>query len=80
MALVVVIVVIRLWFIDRQQDSVCGIRAKRGALIRSFAMLDSDRRPEIEAADELLADMPLPSDAKTFFLGGIFLLAVLTAA
>ena len=43
-------------------------------------MLDSDRRPEIEASDELLADMPLPSDAKTFLLGGIFFLAVLTAA
>ncbi len=43
-------------------------------------MLDSDRPPEIEAPDELLADMPLPSDAKTFFLGGIFLLAALTAA
>ena len=33
-----------------------------------------------EAPDELLADMPLPSDAKTFFLGGIFVLATLTAA
>ena len=43
-------------------------------------MLDSDRQPEIEAPEELLADMPLPSDPKTFFLGGIFLLAVLTAA
>ena len=43
-------------------------------------MSDSDQRPEIEATEELLADMPLPSDAKTFFLGGIFLLAMLTAA
>ena len=43
-------------------------------------MSDSDQRPEIEAPDELLADMPLPSDAKTFFLGGIFVLATLTAA
>ena len=34
-------------------------------------MLDSDRQPEIEAPEELLADMPLPSDAKTFYLGGI---------
>ena len=43
-------------------------------------MLDSDRQPEIEAPEELLADMPLPSDAKTFYLGGIFILAILTAA
>lgn len=43
-------------------------------------MLDSDQQPEIEAPDELLADMPLPSDAKTFFLGGIFVLLMLTAA
>ena len=43
-------------------------------------MLDSEQQPEIEAPDELLADMPLPSDAKTFFLGGIFVLLMLTAA
>src|SRR6185437_14471875 len=30
--------------------------------------------------EELLADMPLPSDAKTFFLGGLFVLSMLTAA
>ena len=42
-------------------------------------MSDSDQKPEIEAPDELLADMPLPSDAKTFFLGGLFFLAILTA-
>jgi hypothetical protein len=45
-----------------------------------FAMSDSDRRPDEEATEELLADMPLPSDAKTFFLGGIFVLSMLTAA
>ena len=43
-------------------------------------MPDSDQQPEIEAPEELLADMPLPSDAKTFYLGGIFILAILTAA
>jgi hypothetical protein len=43
-------------------------------------MLDSDQPLEIEAPEELLADMPLPSDAKTFFLGGIFVLSMLTAA
>ena len=43
-------------------------------------MPDSDQPLEIEAPEELLADMPLPSDAKTFFLGGLFLLAVLTTA
>jgi predicted PurR-regulated permease PerM len=43
-------------------------------------MLDSDQRPEIEAPEELLADMPLPADAKTFFVGGLFFLAILTTA
>jgi predicted PurR-regulated permease PerM len=43
-------------------------------------MSESDQRPEEEATEELLADMPLPSDAKTFFLGGIFVLLALTAA
>src|SRR6202042_579637 len=41
---------------------------------------DSDQPPEAEAPEELLADMPLPSDAKTFFLGGIFVLSMLAAA
>ena len=41
---------------------------------------NQDQRPEEEATEELLADMPLPSDAKTFFLGGIFVLSTLTAA
>ena len=40
----------------------------------------SDPRPEVEAPEELLADMPLPSDAKTFFLGSIFVLSMLAAA
>ena len=43
-------------------------------------MTDSDQQLEIEAPEELLADMPLPSDAKTFFLGGIFVFSMLTAA
>src|SRR5580704_11338058 len=45
-----------------------------------YAMPDSDQQLEIEAPEELLADMPLPSDAKTFFLGGIFVLSMLAAA
>src|ERR1700722_18314759 len=45
-----------------------------------YAMPDSDPRPEVEAPEELLADMPLPSDAKTFFLGSIFVLSMLAAA
>jgi predicted PurR-regulated permease PerM len=52
---------------------MCGIDPE-------FAMLDSDHQLEIEAPEELLADMPLPSDAKTFFLGGIFVFLTLTAA
>ena len=43
-------------------------------------MPESDQQPEIEPTEALLADMPLPSDAKTFFVGGIFVLASLTAA
>jgi predicted PurR-regulated permease PerM len=43
-------------------------------------MLDPDHQLEIESPEELLADMPLPSDAKTFFLGGIFVFLMLTAA
>ena len=43
-------------------------------------MSDSDQQLEIEAPEELLADMPLPSDAKTFFLGGIFVFLMLTVA
>ena len=43
-------------------------------------MPDSDQQLEVEAPEELLADMPLPSDAKTFFLGGIFFLAILATA
>jgi hypothetical protein len=41
-------------------------------------MSESDQRPEVEAPEELLADMPLPSDVKTFFLGGIFVLLALS--
>ena len=43
-------------------------------------MPDTNKPPEVKAPEELLADMPLSSDAKTFFLGGIFVLATLTAA
>jgi predicted PurR-regulated permease PerM len=43
-------------------------------------MTDSDRETENAPAAELLADMPLPSDPKTVFLGGLFALAVLAAA
>src|SRR6202453_1633830 len=42
-------------------------------------MSESDQRQDEEATEELLADMPLPSDAKTFFLGGIFVLSMLAA-
>ncbi len=43
-------------------------------------MTDPDRETETAPADELLADMPLPSDPKTIFLGGLFALALLTTA
>jgi predicted PurR-regulated permease PerM len=40
----------------------------------------SDGETETAAADELLADMPLPGDPKIIFLGGLFALALLAAA
>jgi predicted PurR-regulated permease PerM len=43
-------------------------------------MTESDQQLEIEPSEELLADMPLPSEAKIFYLGGIFFLAILTTA
>jgi predicted PurR-regulated permease PerM len=43
-------------------------------------MSESDQRLEIEAPEETPPDMPLPSDAKTFFLGGMFLIAMLATA
>jgi predicted PurR-regulated permease PerM len=43
-------------------------------------MSDLEQRLEVETPEELPADMPLPSDAKTFFLGGIFILAMLATA
>jgi predicted PurR-regulated permease PerM len=43
-------------------------------------MTYSDREAETTPAAELLADMPLPSDPKTIFLGGLFALALLAAA
>jgi hypothetical protein len=43
-------------------------------------MTHSDRETETAPADELLADMPLPGDPKTIFLGGLFALALLTTA
>jgi predicted PurR-regulated permease PerM len=51
--------------------------------IRSFDVSQSEPGIEIEAPLEDLedlAEMPLPSDANTFFLGGLFALALLTAA
>lgn len=48
-----------------------------------FPLPDAEHWPDsepAEATDDLLADMPLPSDAKTFFLGGLFVLAALSAA
>jgi len=43
-------------------------------------MSESDQRLEIEAPEETPPDKPLPSDAKTFFLGGMFLIAMLATA
>ena len=43
-------------------------------------MTDLGRETETTPADDLLADMPLPSDPKIIFLGGLFALALLAAA
>lgn len=43
-------------------------------------MQDVDREPETESIAAAPSDMPLPSEPQTIFLGGLFALAVLTAA
>jgi len=48
--------------------------------VQVLEMTNSDQETETAPADELLADMPLPSDPNTIFLGGLFALALLTAA
>src|SRR5208283_6029920 len=54
-------------------------RGVRAVILGVGPLPESDHEPEIVAPEELLADMPLPSDAKTFFLGGIFVFLMLTA-
>ena len=43
-------------------------------------MAPTDRETEVVQPTELPEDLPLPSDPKVMFLGGLFVLAVLTAA
>jgi predicted PurR-regulated permease PerM len=43
-------------------------------------MREADREPETEGMAAPPSDMPLPSEPRTIFLGGLFALAVLTAA
>ena len=43
-------------------------------------MAQSDQETGIEASAQELSDMPLPSDPKVIFLGGLFVLALLAAA
>jgi predicted PurR-regulated permease PerM len=43
-------------------------------------MTDTDRQTESALPEEELAEMPLPSDPKVIFLGGLFALALLAAA
>ena len=43
-------------------------------------MAQTDHETEVASADEPLAEMPLPTDPKTIFLGGLFGLALLATA
>src|ERR1700728_1375945 len=43
-------------------------------------MTQSDWETEAAPADELSAEMPLPTDPKTIYLAGLFVLALLAAA
>jgi len=43
-------------------------------------MAPSDQKPEVVLPAEVLEEMPLPSDRKVTFLGGLFVLALLAAA
>jgi predicted PurR-regulated permease PerM len=43
-------------------------------------MAQTDHETEVASADEPSAEMPLPTDPKTIFLGGLFLLALLATA
>ena len=40
----------------------------------------ADRKPEAVSPTEVPEDLPLPSDPKVIFLGGLFILALLAAA
>ena len=43
-------------------------------------MESADQKPEVVLPAEVLEEMPLPSDRKATFLGGLFVLALLAAA
>ena len=43
-------------------------------------MAQTDHETEVASADEPSAEMPLPTDPKTIFLGGLFALALLATA
>ncbi len=42
-------------------------------------MAPNDQKTEVVTPAEVLEDLPLPSDPKVIFLGGLFVLAVLAA-
>jgi hypothetical protein len=43
-------------------------------------MAQTDHETEVASGDEPSAEMPLPTDPKTIFLGGLFALALLATA
>jgi AI-2E family transporter len=62
---------------------VCRVVDGARSSIRSFDVSQSEPQVEVETPPEDLeglAEMPLPSDPNTFFLGGLFALAILKAA
>lgn len=54
------------------------VTAEAAVLLKEAGALAEAKAAERKAAEDDLEAMPLPSDPRTFFLGGLFLIAVLT--
>jgi predicted PurR-regulated permease PerM len=57
-----------------------SLQRRRQSAFGFLEMTYSDREAETAPAAELLADMPLPGDPNSIFLGGLFALGLLAAA
>src|SRR5664280_1125964 len=57
-----------------------AILRKRATIDAVLNMAPADQKTEVVLPAEVLEEMPLPSDRKVTFLGGLFVLALLAAA